>query len=360
MLYHLLFEQWGDLPGFSLFQFITFRTIAATLTALILSFLVGPWMIARLSRYNIGQTVREEGPESHLPKAGTPTMGGTLILVALVVPTLLWADLSNRYVWVVLLATAAYGVIGLVDDYLKLAKQDPRGIGAANKMGGQLLVATAAAVYMYSLADAPVDTALALPFIKDALIPLGIVYIPLTVLVVVGTSNAVNLTDGLDGLAIFPALMIAFGLGIFAYVTGHLGFAEYLQIPHVDGAGEMAVICGALIGGGLGFLWFNAYPAQVFMGDVGALALGAALGLMAVVARQEIELVIMAGIFVVETLSVMIQVASYKLTGRRVFRMAPLHHHFELQGWPEPRIVVRFWIITVILVLVALSTLKIR
>ncbi|MFA9461420.1 phospho-N-acetylmuramoyl-pentapeptide-transferase [Thiohalorhabdus methylotrophus] len=360
MLYHLLYEQLGDLPGFSLFQFITFRTIAATLTALALAFLVGPWMIARLSRYNIGQTVRDDGPESHLPKAGTPTMGGTLILVALLGPTLLWADLSNRYVWVVVLTTAAYGLIGLVDDYLKLAKQDPRGIGAANKFGGQLLVATSAAVYMYAIADSPVDTALTLPFIKDILIPLGVVFIPLTVLVVVGTSNAVNLTDGLDGLAIFPALMIAFGLGIFAYVTGHTGFAEYLKIPHVDGAGEMAVICGSLIGGGLGFLWFNAYPAQVFMGDVGALALGAALGMVAVVARQEIELVIMAGIFVMETLSVMIQVASYKLTGRRVFRMAPLHHHFELQGWPEPRIVVRFWIITVILVLVALSTLKIR
>jgi phospho-N-acetylmuramoyl-pentapeptide-transferase len=360
VLYHLLFEYWGDLPGFSLFQFITFRTIAATLTALVVSFVIGPWMINHLTRYNIGQTVRDDGPESHLPKAGTPTMGGALILVALLGPTLLWADLSNRYVWVVALATAAYGLIGLADDYLKLAKQDPRGIGAATKFGGQLLVAVAAAVAMYAIAETPEATALTLPFIKDLLIPLGWVYVPLTVLVVVGASNAVNLTDGLDGLAIFPTLMIAFGLGIFAYVTGHAGFADYLNIPHVAGAGEMAVICGSLIGAGLGFLWFNAYPAQVFMGDVGALALGAAIGLVAVVARQEIELVIMAGIFVVETLSVMIQVASYKLTGKRVFRMAPLHHHFELQGWPEPRIVVRFWIITVILVLFALSTLKIR
>jgi len=360
VLYHLLFEYWGDLPGFSLFQFITFRTIAATLTALVLSFVVGPWMIDRLSRYNIGQTVRTDGPESHLPKAGTPTMGGALILVALLVPTLLWANLANAYVWVVVLATAAYGLIGLADDYLKLAKRDPRGIGAANKLGGQLLVAGGAAVAMYLVADSPADTALSLPFFKDVLLPLGVFYIPLTMLVVVGASNAVNLTDGLDGLAIFPALMIAFGLGIFAYVTGHAGFSDYLNIPHVPGAGEMTVICGALIGAGLGFLWFNAYPAQVFMGDVGALALGATLGLVAVVARQEIELVIMAGIFVMETLSVMIQVASYRLTGKRVFRMAPLHHHFELQGWPEPRIVVRFWIITVILVLVALSTLKIR
>ena len=360
MLYHLLFEQWGELPGFSLFQFITFRTIAATLTALAISFLIGPWMIDRLSRYNIGQTVRVDGPESHLPKAGTPTMGGTLILVALLVPTLLWADLSNPYVWVVALSTGAYGLIGLADDYLKLAKRDPRGIGAANKFGGQLAVAATAAVVMYAIADVPADTALSLPFIKDLLIPLGVGYVPLTVLVVVGASNAVNLTDGLDGLAIFPALMIAFGLGIFAYVTGHAGFSDYLNIPFIPGAGEMAVICGALIGGGLGFLWFNAYPAQVFMGDVGALGLGAAIGLIAVVARQEVELLVMAGVFVVETLSVMIQVLSYKLTGRRVFRMAPLHHHFELQGWPEPRIVVRFWIITVILVLVALSTLKIR
>jgi len=360
MLYHLLYDYWGHLPGFSLFQFISFRTIAATLTALVISFLVGPWMICRLSQFNIGQTVREDGPESHLPKSGTPTMGGALILVALLGPTLLWADLTNPYVWVVTLATAAFGLIGLADDYLKLAARDPQGIGAKAKFGGQLIVATAAAVGMYLVADDPADTALALPFIKELLIPLGWLYIPLVILVVVGASNAVNLTDGLDGLAIFPALMIAFGLGIFAYVTGHAGFADYLNIPHVVGAGEMAVICGALIGAGLGFLWFNAYPAQVFMGDVGALALGATIGLVAVVARQEIELVIMGGIFVVETLSVMIQVASYRLRGKRIFRMAPLHHHFELQGWPEPRIVVRFWIITVILVLVALSTLKIR
>ncbi|MEF8793408.1 phospho-N-acetylmuramoyl-pentapeptide-transferase [Thiohalorhabdus sp.] len=360
MLYHLLYDYWGHLPGFSLFQFISFRTIAATLTALVISFLVGPWMIRRLTRFNIGQTVREEGPESHLPKTGTPTMGGALILVALLGPTLLWADLTNPYVWVVTLATAAFGLLGLFDDYLKLTEQDPKGLGAGTKFGGQLVVATAAAVGMYLVANDPADTALSLPFIKELLIPLGWVYIPLAILVVVGASNAVNLTDGLDGLAIFPALMIAFGLGIFAYVTGHAGFADYLNIPHVIGAGEMAVICGALIGAGLGFLWFNAYPAQVFMGDVGALALGATIGLVAVVARQEIELVIMGGIFVVETLSVMIQVASYRLRGKRVFRMAPLHHHFELQGWPEPRIVVRFWIVTVILVLIALSTLKIR
>ena len=360
MLYHLLYEYLGHLPGFTLFQFITFRTIAATLTALALSFLVGPWMIDRLTRFKIGQTVRADGPESHLPKAGTPTMGGALILVALLGPVLLWADLGNTYVWIVVLATAAYGLTGLADDYLKMAHDDPRGIGAANKLTGQLVIAGAAAVALYFAADSPEDTALTLPFIKDVLIPLGLGYILLTMLVVVGASNAVNLTDGLDGLAIFPVLMIAFGLGIFAYVTGHAGFAGYLGIHHVVGAGEMAVICGAMIGAGLGFLWFNAYPAQVFMGDVGALALGAALGLIAVVARQEIELVVMAGIFVMETLSVMIQVASYKLTGRRVFRMAPLHHHFELKGWPEPRIVVRFWIVTVILVLVALSTLKIR
>ncbi len=360
MLYHLLYGHWGELPGFSLFQFITFRTIAATLTALGISFLVGPWMIARLSRYNIGQTVRENGPVSHIPKSGTPTMGGTLILIALVVPILLWANLANRYVWVVTLTTAAFGLIGLADDYRKLVKADPLGIGVSSKLACQVMVATGGVMALYFLAQDRAATALSLPFIKDLLIPLGWGFIPLAILVVVGTSNAVNLTDGLDGLAIFPVLVIAFGLGIFAYATGHAVFADYLNIPHIQGAGEMAVICGALIGAGLGFLWFNAYPAQVFMGDVGALALGATLGMVAVVARQEIELLIMAGIFVVETLSVIIQVVSYKWTGRRVFQMAPLHHHFELRGWPEPRIVVRFWIITVVLVLFALSTLKIR
>jgi phospho-N-acetylmuramoyl-pentapeptide-transferase len=360
LIYNLLYEQFAHVPGFTLFQYITFRTIGSTLTALVLSLLIGPWMIDRLTRLNVGQTVRDDGPEAHLIKAGTPTMGGTLILVALIVPSLLWADLESPYVWVVLLGTTGFGIIGFIDDYLKLAKGDPRGIGAANKLVGQLAIATAAAVTLYAVARDPADTLLVLPLFKELTFQLGWLYVPLGVLVVVATSNAVNLTDGLDGLAIFPSLLIAGGLGIFAYTTGHAGFADYLQIPHVVGAGEMTVLCGAFIGAGLGFLWFNAYPAQVFMGDVGALALGAGLGLVAVVARQEIELIIMAGVFVMETLSVIIQVVSYKLTGRRVFRMAPLHHHFELKGWPEPRVVVRFWIITVILVLVALSTLKIR
>ncbi len=360
MLHYLLFDHLGRLPGFSVFQYITFRTIVAVLTALLLSFLLGPWMIARLNHYAIGQTIRNDGPSSHLAKQGTPTFGGILILSALLIPALLWADLTNPYVLIVLGTTAAFGLLGLADDYFKLIRRDPQGIRAGNKFAIQSGTALVAAVVLYSIADSPAATALSIPFLKGTAIELGPAYIPLVVLVVVGTSNAVNLTDGLDGLAIFPCLVIAGGLGIFSYVTGHTVFADYLAIPYVQGTGEMAVVCGAMIGACLGFLWFNTYPAQVFMGDVGALALGAALGLVAIVARQEIELLVMAGVFVMETLSVIIQVVSYRLTGRRVFRMAPVHHHLELKGWPEPRIVVRFWIITVILVLVALASLKIR
>ena len=346
--------------GFSVFQYLTLRGILGALTALLISFVVGPAMIRKLSHYQIGQTVRDDGPESHLQKAGTPTMGGALILVAVSISTLLWSDLSNRYVWVVLLVTVLFGVIGWVDDYKKLVKQDSRGLVARYKYFWQSVVGLGAATFLYNTAVTPAETQLFVPFFKDVAIGLGPMFLVLGYLTVVGSSNAVNLTDGLDGLAILPTVMVAGALGIFAYVTGHVKFADYLAIPYVHGVGEVVVFCGALVGAGLGFLWFNTYPAMVFMGDIGALALGAALGIVAVVVRQELVLVIMGGVFVVETLSVIIQVASFKMTGKRVFRMAPLHHHFELKGWPEPRVIVRFWIITVILVLVGLATLKIR
>ena len=346
--------------GFGVLRYITLRTIFAVLTALLISFLVGPAMIRRLSRYKIGQTVRDDGPETHLSKSGTPTMGGALILVAVAVATLLWADLTNRYVWIVLLTTLAFGAVGMWDDYRKLVLQDSRGLAARWKYLWQSLFGVAAAVALYTGASIPAETQLLIPFIKDLVFDLGPGFILLTYLVIVGSSNAVNLTDGLDGLAILPTVLVAGALGVFAYTSGHVQIAGYLLIPHLPGVGELAVLCGALVGAGLGFLWFNAYPAQVFMGDVGALALGAALGTLAVAVRQEIALFIMGGVFVVETVSVMLQVASFKLTGRRIFRMAPLHHHFELKGWPEPRVIVRFWIITVILVLVGLASLKIR
>jgi phospho-N-acetylmuramoyl-pentapeptide-transferase len=346
--------------GFLVFRYITLRTIFAVLTALLISFMVGPAMIRRLSRYKIGQTVRDDGPETHLTKSGTPTMGGALILVAVAVATLLWADLSNRYVWIVLLTTLAFGAVGLWDDYRKLVLRDSRGLAARWKYLWQSLFGVAAATALYGSATLPAETQLLFPFVKDLVLDLGPLFIVLTYLVIVGSSNAVNLTDGLDGLAILPTVLVAGALGVFAYASGHVQIAGYLLIPHLPGVGELAVLCGALVGAGLGFLWFNAYPAQVFMGDVGALALGAALGTLAVAVRQEITLFIMGGVFVVETVSVMLQVASFKLTGRRIFRMAPLHHHFELKGWPEPRVIVRFWIITVILVLVGLASLKIR
>ncbi len=346
--------------AFNLFTYITMRAILGALTALVISLLLGPGLIRRLQEKKIGQTVRNDGPGTHLPKAGTPTMGGTLILLAIAVATLLWGDLRSPYIWTVLGVTLAYGLIGFVDDYRKLTRRNPKGLSAGAKFLWQTLVAIVAATYLFSLADRPQETALLVPYFKDVVIPLGGLYIAFVALVIVGTSNAVNLTDGLDGLATMPAVLVGGALGVFAYAAGNVIFARYLGIPYVEGAGEMLVFCAALAGAGLGFLWFNAYPAQVFMGDVGALALGAALGTVAVIVRQELVLVIMGGIFVLETLSVVIQVASFKMTGKRVFRMAPLHHHFELKGWPEPKVIVRFWIITVILVLVGLSSLKIR
>ena len=346
--------------GFGVFQFLTFRTILGVLTALVISLMVGPIMIRRLTHYQIGQAVRDDGPETHFSKAGTPTMGGALIIVAILSGTLLWSDLGNRYVWLAVALTLAFGGIGWVDDYRKVVSRDPRGLPARWKYLWQSVFGVGAALVLFHTAQSPAETELIVPFFKEVAVELGIFYVVTTYFVIVGTSNAVNLTDGLDGLAIMPTVMVAGALGLMAYLSGHIEFADYLQIPYIVGAGEMAIFCGAIIGAGLGFLWFNTYPAQVFMGDVGALALGAALGLVAVIVRQEIVLFIMGGLFVLETVSVMLQVASYRLTGRRIFRMAPLHHHFELKGWPEPRVIVRFWIIALVLVLIGLSTLKLR
>lgn len=346
--------------GFNLFQYITVRAILAALTALAISLLAGPATIRMLSARQIGQTVRDDGPRTHLAKAGTPTMGGALIILAVLAATLLWAELGNRYVWICLAVLLAFAAIGFVDDYRKLILRDPRGLPARWKYFWQSLAGLGAALALYATADVAAATQFYVPFFKSVAVPLGAMFVLVAYLWIVGFSNAVNLTDGLDGLAIMPAVLVAGGLGIFAYAAGHAVFASYLQIPAVPGAGELAILCAAMVGAGLGFLWFNAYPAQVFMGDIGALAIGAVLGCIAVIVRQELVLVIMGGIFVLETLSVMIQVLSFKLTGRRVFRMAPLHHHFELKGWPEPRVIVRFWIISVVLVLVGLATLKVR
>lgn len=351
-------------PGFDVFHYLTMRAILGALTALILSFVIGPRMIAKLNDNQIGQLIRDDGPQSHMPKAGTPTMGGTLILTAIAVSTVLWADLENVFIWIVLFVMLSFGVIGYVDDYKKLVLRNPVGLSVKQKLFWQSVAAliAAGALYVYALETGTLDTATALliPYFKDLKIPLGLFQIVITYFFIVGFSNAVNLTDGLDGLAIMPTVLVGGTLGLFAYVTGNVNFSSYLGIPYVAGTGEIMVFCAALAGAGLGFLWFNTYPAQVFMGDIGALALGATLGVVAVIVRQEIVLAIMGGVFVVETLSVIIQVVSFKLTGKRVFRMAPLHHHFELKGWAEPKVIVRFWIITVILVLIGLASLKVR
>jgi phospho-N-acetylmuramoyl-pentapeptide-transferase len=382
----LSLAQWlaQDVRAFNVFQYITLRAVLATLTALAISLLAGPAVIRKLTAYKIGQAVRDDGPQTHLSKAGTPTMGGALVLISILVTTLLWADLSNRFVWAVLVVTFGFGAIGWVDDYRKVVKNDPKGISAGQKFFWQSLIGLVAAVYLAFAVSAP-STAkildlfvawvasgfsmnlppkadLIVPFFKNVAYPLGVFgFITLSWFVIVGTSNAVNLTDGLDGLAIMPAVMVAGGLAVFAMVTGRVDYSRYLIFPYIPGAAELTVICGALVGAGLGFLWFNAYPADVFMGDVGALSLGAALGTVAVIVRQEIVLLIMGGVFVAETLSVMIQVVYFKWSGgKRVFRMAPLHHHYELSGWKESQVVVRFWIITMMLVLFGLSTLKLR
>jgi phospho-N-acetylmuramoyl-pentapeptide-transferase len=346
--------------GFSVFSYLTLRAILSTLTALLMAVMIGPKMIRWLQQMQIGQTVRDDGPESHLAKSGTPTMGGLLILAAIVTSVLLWADLTNRYVWVTLFVVVTYGAIGFVDDYRKVVRKDPKGLIARWKYFWQSVIAIAVAFYLYSSQQNPAETALLVPFFKEVMPQMGLFFIVVTYFVLVGTSNAVNLTDGLDGLAIVPTIMVAGAFAIFAYATGNINFSAYLNIPYLPLTSELVVVCGAIVGAGLGFLWFNTYPAQVFMGDVGSLALGGTLGILAVLVRQEIVLFIMGGVFVIETLSVILQVGSFKLRGQRIFRMAPIHHHYELKGWPEPRVIVRFWIISLILVLIGLATLKLR
>jgi phospho-N-acetylmuramoyl-pentapeptide-transferase len=362
MLLELALWLGQDIRTFNVFGYITLRTVMAALTALVISFVCGPGLIRWLAAKKIGQAVRDDGPQSHLTKAGTPTMGGALILIAIGATTLLWGDLKNRYVWVTLLVTLGFGAVGWVDDWRKVVRRDPKGLPSRWKYLWTSLIAAAAAMYLGLSASEPAQTELIVPFFKAVAYPLGAVgFMVLTYLVINGSSHAVNLTDGLDGLAIMPTVMVAGALAVFAYVAGHAGFSKYLGVPYIQGAGELAVFCGAMAGAGLGFLWFNAYPAEVFMGDVGALALGAALGTVAVIVRQEIVLFIMGGLFVAETLSVMIQVLYFKYSGgKRIFRMAPLHHHYELGGWKETQVVVRFWIITLMLVLFGLSTLKLR
>ena len=360
MLYALFDWLAHDISAFNVFRYLTLRAILGILTALVICFVVGPGLIRKLTQYKVGQVVRTDGPQSHLTKAGTPTMGGALILIAVFVATLLWADLHNRFIWVLLFTTMYFGAIGWVDDYRKLVRKNPKGLSAREKYFWQTLGGFLVAVVLFTTAKVPAETHLIVPVFKNVALDLGLWFIPLTYLVVVGSSNAVNLTDGLDGLAIMPTVMVAGALGVFAYLTGNVNFSAYLGIPFVPGVGEVLIFCAAIVGAGLGFLWFNTYPAMVFMGDVGALGLGAALGAIAVTVRQEIVLFIMGGVFVMETVSVMLQVASFKLTGKRIFRMAPIHHHFELKGWPEPRVIVRFWIISLILVLVGLASLKVR
>lgn len=362
MLYHLLFPLADEFTAFNLFRYLTFRTGGAVLTALVISFMLGAPMIRLLkSQQNEGQPIREDGPEGHpLTKKGTPTMGGFLILIALSVATLLWADLSNRYVWAVLLVTLGFGGIGFIDDYLKLSRRSSDGLPGRIKFAAEIVIACAIAWWVVEISRAPLATSLAIPFFKNLLVDMGWFFIPFAALVMVGSSNAVNLTDGLDGLAIVPSMIVAACLALIAYLVGNSVFAGYLQIHGVPGAGELTVFCGALVGASLGFLWFNAPPAMVFMGDTGSLSVGGALGAVSVITKHELVLAIIGGLFVLETVSVIVQVASFKMTGKRVFRMAPLHHHFEKKGWKEPTIVIRFWIIAMILALVGLSTLKLR
>jgi phospho-N-acetylmuramoyl-pentapeptide-transferase len=359
MLYHLLYPLHTTFSVFNVFRYITFRTIYAVLTALLISFFFGPWLIRYLRKERVGQYVRDNGPSEHLSKVGTPTMGGLLILFSIMVSTLLWADLTNFYIWMALLVTVGFGAIGFLDDYLKLTKKESTGLHGRTKILMQSIIALGVAGLLYAQPD--FDTHITIPFLKDVRPDLGWGYILLSVLVIVGTSNAVNLTDGLDGLAIGSMTVATATYLIFSYVAGHIKIATYLQIPYVPGCGELAVLCGAVIGAGMGFLWFNAYPAEIFMGDIGSLPLGGILGTVAVVTKQEILLILVGGLFVMEALSVIFQVGFFKMTnGRRIFRMAPLHHHFELKGWPEPKVIVRFWLIAIVLGLLSLSTLKLR
>lgn len=361
MLYHLLYPLRDVIPAFNVFRYITFRVAAAIVTALLLSWIFGPWFIRTLRRLSVGQNIRDVGPQAHQVKAGTPTMGGLLILFAVLVPTLLWGALDNPYVWLVMLVTLAFGAIGFADDYIKVRNRRNLGLTARTKFWLQVLAATALGVTLLFLpAGYGFNPTLAFPFIKRLVLNLGYFYIPFVALVLVAASNTVNLTDGLDGLAIGATTVASATYAVFTYIAGNRVIANYLQISYVPGVGEVAVFCGALVGAGLGFLWFNSHPAEVFMGDVGSLSLGAAIGCVAVLAKQEILLVVVGGLFVLEGLSVILQVASFKLRGKRVFRMAPIHHHFELSGWAEPKVIVRFWILAILFALLSLSTLKLR
>ncbi len=358
MLYHLLYPLHVDYSFFNVFRYITFRTIYASITALLLSFLIGPWLIRELGSHQIGQAIRRDGPERHLAKEGTPTMGGLLIVLAIVIPTLLWANLRNSYIWIAVFVTIGYGAVGFLDDYKKVIRKDSKGLSAKWKFCFQILLAGVAAILIYM--DVGINDRVSVPFFKRINPGLGLFYVPFIILVIVGASNAVNLTDGLDGLAIGPSIVAAGTYMLFAYLTGHVKIANYLQILYVPGAGELTIFCGAMAGAGIGFLWYNTYPASVFMGDTGSLSIGGALGVVAVMVKQEILLLLVGGVFVIEALSVIFQVFSYKTTRKRIFRMAPIHHHYEQLGWAEQKIVVRFWIISIILALLAISTLKIR
>jgi len=359
MIYHLLYPLHSTFSVFNVFRYITFRTIYASLTAFLLCVIIGPWAIRKLSEMQVEQHIREDGPQTHLRKAGTPTMGGVLIIGSVIASTLLWSNLTNYYVWVVMLVVVGFGGIGFIDDYLMQVKKQSKGLTVRNKFLLQSMVAIITGILIYSIPE--FDTKVTIPFLKNVSPDLGWGYAIFTAVVIVGTSNAVNLTDGLDGLAIGPTIIVSVTYMVFAYVAGHVRIAEYLQINYVTGCGEISIFCGALAGAGLGFLWFNTYPAQIFMGDVGSLSIGAALGTAAVITKQEVLLVLVGGLFVIEALSVIFQVGYFKMTnGKRIFKMAPLHHHFELKGWSEPKVIVRFWIISIVLALISMSTLKLR
>lgn len=360
MLYNLFYSLHEFFSPFNVFRYITFRTALAVFTALCISFLLAPWIIKILRQFSLTQHVRDDGPKAHLGKTGTPTMGGVLILSSIILSVLMWGDLSNKYIWLMLVATFGFGIIGFADDYLKAISQSAKGLRAWYKFAAQIALALAIGFLLYYNPDDPYASRLSIPFFKKWLIDMGWFYIPFSILVIVGSSNAVNLTDGIDGLAIGLVGIATLATGALVYISGHSGFARYLQVLYLPGVGELAVFCGAMFGAALGFLWYNSYPAEIFMGDVGSLGLGGALGTLAVITKHEIVLAVVGGIFVIETVSVVLQVVSYKFTGKRIFKMAPLHHHFELKGWPEPKVIIRFWIIGIILALLSLATLKVR
>jgi phospho-N-acetylmuramoyl-pentapeptide-transferase len=360
MLYSLIYGMHDWFSPLNVFRYITFRTSLAVLTAMFFSLVLGPWIIRKLKRLSVTQQIREDGPKAHMGKAGTPTMGGILIILCILLAILMWGDLGNMYIWTLIVSLVGFGGIGLLDDYMKLARQSHKGLRAYQKFGMQILLAFLIGIFLYINPGDPYADVLSIPFFKKWLLDLGLVYIPFSVIVIVGSSNAVNLTDGIDGLAIGLVAVAMFANGVLVYISGHKGLSQYLQVLFLPGTGELTVFCGAMFGAALGFLWFNSYPAEVFMGDVGSLGLGGALGTLAVITKHEIVLAVVGGIFVIETISVMMQVASFKMTGKRVFKMAPIHHHFELKGWPEPKVIVRFWIVGIMLALLSLATLKVR